>query len=241
MKKYVFLLLGVFVSAALIAGCGQGAQQAEVISYEDTVSTERPSQPIQTAKTYTPTRTGVSKPNVSAQTTAWTDELLIADFNSGEKPNNVGGGFGAWDKDPSDFSQSCTEAFDSVNRQGTKGFGMKLDYDVDSSNPAYNGFWMFMQNVDATPYENIVFLAKGDSEEGYTTVFKIELKNADRQVGRYYATGITDEWQEIVIPLKDFKGLSDFSNLTEFVIVFEDRVASNKDGILYIDDIKLTK
>ncbi|MDD4860445.1 MAG: hypothetical protein PHR56_09655, partial [Dehalococcoidales bacterium] len=48
-------------------------------------------------------------------------ELLVADFDSGEKPNNIGGDFGAWSKDPTDFSQGCTEAFDSVNRYGTKG------------------------------------------------------------------------------------------------------------------------
>lgn len=166
-------------------------------------------------------------------------DLLIADFDSGEKPNNVGGNFGGWDKDPSDFSQGCSESFDSVNRRGEKGFSMKLDYDVDSKNPAYNGFWMFLQNADGTKYDSISMWVKGDSDDGYTTVFKVELKNAGRQVGRYYVTNVTDQWQEIVIPLKSFKGITDLSNLTEIVIVFEDRVASNKAGVLYLDDISL--
>jgi hypothetical protein len=169
------------------------------------------------------------------------EELIVADFDSGEKPNNIGGNFGAWDKDPADFSQGCAEAFDSANRYGAKGFAMKLDYDVDSRNPAYNGFWMFLQNLDASDYDNLAFIVKGDKNEGYTTVFKVELKNAKKQVGRYYVTNVTDEWQEIVIPLKDFKGITDFSDLTEVVIVFEDRIASNKDGVIYIDDIKFTK
>ena len=68
------------------------------------------------------------------------NEFLVADFNSGEKPNNIGGDFGAWNKDPTDFSQGCSEAFDSVNRFGSTGFAMKLDYSVESKNPAYNGF-----------------------------------------------------------------------------------------------------
>lgn len=168
-------------------------------------------------------------------------EVVIADFDSGEKPNNIGGNFGAWDKDPADFSQGCAESFDSVNRRGTRGFSMKIDYDVDSKNPAYNGFWMFLQDFDASGYDNLSFWVKGDSEEGYTTVFKIELKNNKKQVGRYYVTNITDQWQEIIIPLKEFKGIDDFSSLSEFVIVFEDRVASNKDGVIYIDDVKITK
>jgi hypothetical protein len=41
--------------------------------------------------------------------------------------------------------------------------------------------------------------------------------------------------------MKAFKGVTDYSNLTEFVIVFEDRVASNKKGVIYVDDIRLTK
>ncbi|MDD5423219.1 MAG: hypothetical protein WC592_05285 [Candidatus Omnitrophota bacterium] len=169
------------------------------------------------------------------------NELMIADFDTGEKPNSIGGDFGAWNKDPTDFTQGCTESFDSVNRYGVKGFCMKLDYSVDSKNPAYNGFWMNLQNLDATKYDNIAMKVKGDAKVGYTTVFKVELKNAAKQIGRYYVTNITDQWQDIVIPLKAFKGITDYSNLTEIVVVFEDRVASNKKGVIYIDDIRLTK
>ena len=168
-------------------------------------------------------------------------ELLVADFDAGEKPNNIGGDFGAWSKDPTDFSQGCSESFDSVNRFGTKGFSMRLEYSVDSKNPAYNGFWMFLQNLDASKYDNVAFQVKGDAKIGYTTVFKVEIKNASKQVGRYYVTNITDQWQDIVIPLKEFKGLNDLSNLTELVIVFEDRIASNKKGVIYLDDIRFIK
>jgi hypothetical protein len=168
-------------------------------------------------------------------------ELLIADFNSGEKPNNIGGDFGSWNKDPTDFTQGCTESFDSANRYGNSGFAMKLDYSVDSKNPAYCGFWMALNGVDASKYDNLAFRVKGDSKIGYTTVFKVELKNAAKQVGRYYVTNITDQWQEVVIPLAEFKGLTDTSNMSEFVIVFEDRIASNKKGVVYIDDIRFVK
>jgi len=168
-------------------------------------------------------------------------ELLIADFNTGDKPSNIGGDFGAWNKDPADFTQGCTEAFDSANRHGDSGFAMKLEYSVDSKNPAYNGFWMALPNIDVSGYDNLSFWVKGDAKVGYTTVFKIELKNAGKQVGRYYVTNVTDKWQEVVIPLSEFKGLTDTSNLTEFVMVFEDRIASNKKGIIYIDDVGFKK
>ena len=168
-------------------------------------------------------------------------ELMIADFNTGDKPSNLGGDFGAWNKDPADFTQGCTESFDSANRHGDAGFAMKLEYSVDSKNPAYNGFWMALPNIDVSGYDNLAFWVKGDAKVGYTTVFKIELKNAGKQVGRYYVTNVTDQWQEVVIPLSEFKGLTDTSNLTEFVIVFEERIASNKKGVIFIDDVRFAK
>jgi hypothetical protein len=112
------------------------------------------------------------------------EELVIADFDSGEKPNNLGGNFGAWNKDPSDPTQWCKESFDNATKHGDKGFSMKLDYSVESPNPAYNGFWMMLPNFDASKYDNLTFWVKGDPKEGYTTVFKVELKNVSKQVGR---------------------------------------------------------
>lgn len=169
------------------------------------------------------------------------EDLVIADFDSGEKPNNLDGNFGAWNKDPEDATQWCKESFDNAVKHGEKGFAMKLDYSVESPNPAYNGFWMMLPNFDASKYDNLAFVVKGDPKEGYTTVFKVELKNASKQIGRFYVSNVSDQWQQISIPLSGFKGLIDRSNLTELVIVFEDRIASNKKGVIYVDDFKFTK
>ena len=171
---------------------------------------------------------------------SYAEEITVADFDSGSKPCNIGGDFGAWDKDPADFSQGCSDNFDPVEKMGPKGFSIRLDYDVDSPNPAYNGFWLKLNNLDAAKYKNLSFVVKGDAEAGYTTVFKVELKNNKGEVGKFYVTGIDDSWQTISIPLRNFSGIVDFKGLAEFVIVFEDRMATNKDGTIYIDEIKLT-
>jgi hypothetical protein len=169
------------------------------------------------------------------------ETLILADFDSGEKPNNVGGNFGAWNKDPSDPMQWCKEGFDNITRRDARGFSMKLDYSVDSPNPAYNGFWMMLPNIDASKYDILSLWIKGDPQAGYTTVLKIEIKNANKQVGRYYISNVSDQWQQISIPLSEFKSLIDKTNLNEFVIVFEDRMATNKKGVVYIDDIAFSR
>lgn len=207
MKKRILFILLIFTAGTLVTGCAEKVKEAEK-SREVKVS--RPARPR---------------------------EFLIADFNSGQKPNNIGGNFGAWDKDPKDPTQGCKDAFDSKNRYGQKGFGIKLDYDVESKNPAYNGFWMELREFDASGYDSISFWVKGDRSAGYTTAFKIEFKNPKNEVGAYYVTNVTDSWQNMIIPLKKIRGITDFSGLTEFVIVFEDKVASKKDGAIYIDDI----
>ncbi len=164
--------------------------------------------------------------------------LVVDDFDSGSKPNKLGGDFGSWDKDPNDQTQGCQISFDSAVKHGDGGYALKVDYDVESPNPAYNGFWMKLNNLDATQYKTLSFYAKGDSEKGFTSQFKVELKNKN-EVGKYMVTGLTDQWQKISIPLDKFRGLNDKTGLTEFVVVFDDINATEKYGAIYIDDLTL--
>ena len=51
---------------------------------------------------------------------------------------------------------------------------------------------------------------------GYTTVFKVQLKDAMDQSSDYYVRGVTDRWRDIVIPLKDLQGTANLVRLKEF-------------------------
>jgi len=163
--------------------------------------------------------------------------LKVANFDSGSAPNLLGGGFGAWDKDPEDDTQTCVESFEPHG----SGLCMKLTYDVDSENPAYNGFWMKLENLDASEYKTLVFSVRGDTEQGFTKRFKIELKNSKGEVGRANISGVTGNWQQKAIPLGSFTGITDLKELTEWTVVFEDTVSDPKTGAIYVDDIWLSK
>lgn len=168
-------------------------------------------------------------------------KLMIADFNSGTKPNNIGGDFGAWDKDPMDFTQYCIESFSSDVTPDNRGYSLRLDYDIDSPNIAFNGFWMSFNNRNLSRFNTLVIWIKGDVYSGFTSVVKLELKNNQGQQGTYYLTGITKDWQAFEIPYKDFEGIYDFTDMKELILVFEDRTATNKKGSIYIDNIYVTK
>ena len=168
-------------------------------------------------------------------------ELMVADFNSGMKPNNIGGDFGCWIKDPADPMQGCVEAFDAKDRYGDKGYALRLIYSVASKNPAFGGLWMRLQNLDASRFGALAFRVRGDAGMGYTKTFKVELKDALDQSSRYYVNNVTDQWQDVVIPLSAFEGMANPRRLNELVIVFEDTTATAKQGVIYLDDIRFTK
>ena len=170
------------------------------------------------------------------------NELVIADFDTGDKPNNVGGDFGGWDKDPNDESQGTQMSFDTDDSQGdASGYAIRLDYDVDSPNPAYNGFWMKLNGEDATPYNTLNFYVKGDAKAGYTKRFKIELKDMTNKPSAYIVSGVTDQWQKISIPFEKFRRIENWNSLNELVFVFDDINSSPKTGSILIDQVTLSK
>jgi len=177
-----------------------------------------------------------------AQAASDAGELVLADFNSGDKPNNIGGDFGTWDKDPNDETQYSQLAFEGEDAlEDPAGYSIRLDYDVDSPNPAYNGFWMKLNGEDATAYNAVSFYIRGDSEKGFTKRVKIELKDMSNQPSPYIATGITDQWQQVTIPFEKFRKVKDWSAMNEFVVVFDDINSNPKVGTIYIDNISFTK
>ncbi len=164
--------------------------------------------------------------------------LLVDTFNKGEKPNKLGGNYGAWNRDPLDASQGCREEYSLDNHGPGQGFSVKLVYDVESKNPAYNGFWMKLNEVDLTGYKELNFFMKGDTDAGFTSRLKVELKNSMiGEKGEVVIEDLKENWTRYRIPLSQFAALQDWTKISEFVIVFDDELAINKTGAVYIDDI----
>jgi len=168
------------------------------------------------------------------------NELVISDFDTGDKPNNLGGDFGSWNKDPEDTTQGCTISFETDDvLNDPAGYSLKLDYDVDSPNPAYNGLWMKLNDLDASSYKAISFYVRGEGLNNFTKRIKLELKDSAMNSSPYVVSGITDSWQKIQVPFDRFKKVKDWSSLGEFVIVFDNIDSNPKQGTILIDQIAL--
>lgn len=170
------------------------------------------------------------------------NELVVADFDTGDKPNNLGGDFGAWDKDPNDDTQGTEMSFEASDALGDPaGYCLRLDYDVDSPNPAYNGFWMKMNGEDVSNYNTLKFYLKGDSKAGFTKRIKIEVKDMTNKPSPYILSGITEEWKQYSIPLEKFRRISDWKSMNEIVFVFDDINSSPKTGTILLDQVSFAK
>ena len=170
------------------------------------------------------------------------NELVIADFDTGDKPSNIGGDFGAWDKDPNDETQGTKMSFESDDALGDPaGYSMRLDYDVDSPNPAYNGFWMKLNGQDATAYNTVSFYLKGDAAKGFSKRVKVELKDMSNKPSPYIVTGVTDQWQKFSIPFEKFRRVTDWAAMNEFVVVFDDINSNPKSGTIFLDQVTFSK
>jgi hypothetical protein len=120
---------------------------------------------------------------------------------------------------------------------------MQIAYDVDSPNQAYNGVWVKLEGFDARPYKYLVLYFKAPNYPPYgTDNLKLELKNRKGDSGSYRIKRIPrGAWREYKVPLKKFRGIKDLSDVTELIIVFEDKSANPKEGIVFLEHVYFTK
>lgn len=181
----------------------------------------------------------ISLVNICSPVSAQDKFIVVADFNKQINSSNIGSDFGTWDKDRNDATQGCRMTFVKDDALGSKdGMSVRLDYDVDSPNPAYNGFWLKLDSVEVSNYDTLTFYIKGDSAVGFTSKIKVEIKDKKGGKDTHVVEGIAQKWQKISIPLKFDRSIK--KPLSEFTIVFDDINSRPKRGAILLDEIEFT-
>ena len=161
---------------------------------------------------------------------------VIADFNRPGHRTNDDLPYGAWNSDPGDATQSCRIRLVDTERMGAEGFGLMIEYDVESPNPAYNGFWLKLPNVPVAAFDALSVSIKGDAQRGFTRRLRLELKDR-AHVARFQLDGLEAQWKRLRVPLRAFDGIEAIHSATEFVIVFDEETVTEKTGTVYLDDL----
>lgn len=188
--------------------------------------------------------------------TAMPAPILLDNFNEAKKENALGGATGGW-FDPDDPSIFVKVDFDEKVFFGPSGKSLRLEYNIESKrenislstndsvsvpttkgNQAFNGYYSIFQPKNLSSQNFLCLWVKGDPEAGFSRSFKIEVKDglASYSPG-YKVTGLTDQWQKIVIPLRSFPEVKDWTAVKEFVIVFSADSVNRLQGVFNVDDI----
>jgi hypothetical protein len=156
---------------------------------------------------------------------------VLADFDDCKGVTNRGEPTGMVYDPPSD-----DRIVVSFVQEAERGCIARLEYDM----VGWSGFWIRLGDADLSPYSQLVFDIKADSQENVPKWIKIELKRAgDQEISIRRISGITTDWQTMRVNLGDFEGsLSSFTDMEELVFVFEVN-GSRKTGVIYLDNIAL--
>jgi outer membrane protein OmpA-like peptidoglycan-associated protein len=166
--------------------------------------------------------------------------FVLYDFDAKTPANSLYGQSGIFDLDPNDKEASCRASYVQDDSFHNQGYFLKLSYDVNSSKPAFNGWWTKLMYADYSKLKALSISIKGDKESGFSDFFKVELKDKSNRKLEYLIEDIADQWKTFVIRFEDFEGpldSFDWTNMNEFVIVFEDWRMKIKEGKYFVDDI----
>ena len=170
--------------------------------------------------------------------------LLVCDFDKdGVTDREWSCPVGGWVSEPTDPTIKFLESYDPINRFGSKGYALKLWYDIESPNPGFGGIWIQFKNgpdrqtLDLSHYRILSMMIKfsASNMSGMSRV-KLEMKNQE-EVGTTQVEGITAKWTRFDIPLKNFKGITDWTRMKEMTVVITPELADVKEGLLFFDEI----
>jgi hypothetical protein len=163
--------------------------------------------------------------------------LMVADFNTGENKNKLGGDLMAWSSASPEPEGKCAATVAAAG--GADGSGMwVISYDI-SADGSFCGTAMDLKDLDATGFKTLGFRVRGDLTTPVD--FIVELKGRKEQnleIKRFIVRGVGNQWKTVQIPLSEFH-LSSLNSLAELTTVFDKQTTKVRKGDIQIDDIVL--
>ncbi len=189
---------------------------------------------------------GLEKIDISAKTKG----LVVYHFDEPDIQKKLNIDFGSWELHPSYITDATVVK--STDEKEAEEFGsvLRIAYDVSMAQedlpyanyPTFNGVWFHLGEIDLSDYDTLVFYARGDGDAGFTSRFKVEVKNNKGEIGKVYVNDIGFSWRRLEIPLNMFKtdvgkSMTTLKNMKELTIVFEKEQVTKKKGVIFVDNI----
>ncbi len=117
---------------------------------------------------------------------------------------------------------------------------IRIKYDVNEPYPQVSKFSIEIPRLNAARYDNLNFSIRG-IEEGFPGTVKVTLRNKKNETAHYFVSDVEFKWQKVSIPFSKFRGITDWTNLTDISFVFEAWNTDKKKGVVLIDDLCFSK
>ncbi len=130
---------------------------------------------------------------------------------------------------------------------GQNGQALRISHHFSLKERGEGGVRIVLDGVDATAYDHLDLRIRGDETVGFPDAVKIGFWRPHGarpgliQSGSFVIDGIEDTWQQVRAPLNAMNGISDWTDLTRFVITVDSRRSPIAEGALLVDDIALIR
>jgi hypothetical protein len=154
--------------------------------------------------------------------------LLIDNFCDDDENNSLNGEVGTFTSAP-----SCDATVTPSPSDGT----LRLDYDVTAGADCFSGYHSRMR-LDLNPYRSLAVKVRGEScgQVAAISARTIPVATEKIKLGDYLLDGITDQWQQVRIPLAASSVVTDWTRGDAYVIAFEARKGASE-GTAWWDDV----
>lgn len=101
-------------------------------------------------------------------------------------------------------------------------------------------FSLFLNKLNLNKYNALAFSLKKTLPKKLVSV-RVEFTNAFKEKSEFYLRDIPDSWKEYKLELSNFKGISDWSEMSTLQFTVEQWNATANHGIVYIENVRLIK
>lgn len=97
-----------------------------------------------------------------------------------------------------------------------------------------------LNRLDMAKFKTLAFSAKNTNYRNHLSL-RVEFTSIFNERSQVYVRNIPYHWQDYKLNLSDFKNISDWSEMKTLAIGIEEWNAKEKNGVLYIDNIRFLR
>jgi hypothetical protein len=115
---------------------------------------------------------------------------------------------------------------------------IKINFNFD---PARKEFYSLNLNkLDLRRFKSLAFSAKRANFKGNISL-RIEFTNDFREKSEVYVKDLPNKWNNYKIDFSQFKNIGDWSDMTALAFVVEEWNVKEKNGIVYLDNLRFAR